>query len=176
MGGPGSRSHPCTRHQVTGDRTDCQAPGNQGRSVTPPGPGRGALAGKCFWECGQWDWTGPTMWLCLDPLGLHQGWGSHSGSPAHEHTDPAAGLSFPETLWAFRGDTHHLACHVPAGSLEAPSPGQNERSLDMAENHLGRDGGTLTPCFLLLVLSSVLCLFLSLWRLPACGWLRLWAW
>lgn len=60
------------------------------------------------------------MWLCLGPLGLHQGWGSHGGSPTHEHTDPAAGLSFLEMPWAFRGDTHHLACHVPAGSLEAP--------------------------------------------------------
>lgn len=119
------------------------------------------------------------MWLGLGPLsplfwlGKALPWDPRT-APLPTNTLTLLPVYVPEKCPGHAGrDTHHLAHHLLAKEHGGPSPGQAERSLDLSENHLGREGGHTTPRCLLLFLSSVLCLFLGLWRLPACGQLRL---
>lgn len=47
----------------------------------PPGPGQGVFADKCFWECSQWGWTGPTHVALPGPLGPHVLAGDPTAAP-----------------------------------------------------------------------------------------------
>lgn len=142
--GPGAAHARDTKCQVTGQSARPPHLRAARPPSAPPGSGQGAWAGKCFWECGQWDWTEPTLWLCLGP-----GACVRAGDPtvAPRPTDTLTLLpapSFLEMPWAFRGDTHRLAGQGARGPL---SWSQGEGSPDMPESHSGRDGAHRHPAF-----------------------------
>lgn len=112
-------------------------------------------------------------WASALPRGPHDG----SSSPPLTHRPCCQPQPAPRNALDIQGITPTIrpTTHYP-GSTEAPlltGPNTLWTCLRIAWEE---KGGTYTPRFLLLFLSSVLCLFLSLWRLPVCGQLRLWAW